>query len=351
MTPMLRTRFAGVAGAILVTGCTAATPPQLQLPASTVQAAAETRPVETAASVDAADDPAIWVPAGGNTTRFAGRDVAGVILGTDKKAGLYAYDLTGEVLQFLPDGLLNNVDLRPDGDGFIAAASDRGRMGVALYRYSPGGELVPAGFIASDVGEPYGMCLGRWNDTLVAVLVAKDGAVRLYRLDGDGTELRGSEQVRFRLASQSEGCVVDDATGDLFIGEENRGVWRFTLTDPGAPPVLVSAVGDGALVADVEGLAIVDDGGTRYLIGSSQGDDAFAVWQLGGDMPVYRGRFRVTGSDAADAVTGTDGVAALGGAVGPYPQGLVVVQDDVNTGGPQNFKLVDWRAIRAALEL
>jgi hypothetical protein len=70
-------------------------------------------------------------------------------------------------LQFVADGLLNNVDLR---DGFIVAgrpqvlvgASDRspGRMGIALYLYDPAGSagLVNWGIIATDIhasgGEP-----------------------------------------------------------------------------------------------------------------------------------------------------------------------------------------------------
>ena len=58
-----------------------------------------------------------------------------------------------------------------------------------------------------------------------------------------------------------------------------------------------------------------------------------------------------------DAITGTDGVAAAGGQVGPFPRGLVVAQDDVDAEGEtasaarlrQNFKLVDWRDVRTAL--
>ena len=60
-----------------------------------------------------------------------------------------------------------------------------------------------------------------------------------------------------------------------------------------------------------------------------------------------------------DAVTGTDGVAALGGAVGGYPEGLVVMQDDADSEGEQpttararqNFKFVGWREVKGALKL
>jgi cell division protein FtsN len=37
--------------------------------------------------------------------------------------------------------------------------------------------------------------------------------------------------------------------------------------------------------------------------------------------------------------------------VGPFPDGLVVIQDDVNDIGTQNFKYIDWRDIRRALGL
>jgi len=49
----------------------------------------------------------------------------------------------------------------------------------------------------------------------------------------------------------------------------------------------------------------------------------------------------------------------MGGVVGRYSEGLIVVQDDVDdakeTSTPnhvkQNFKLVDWRSVKAALKL
>jgi hypothetical protein len=104
----------------------------------------------------------------------------------------------------------------------------------------------------------------------------------------------------------------------------------------------------------VEGLALIDDGAATYLIASSQGDSAFAVWRVDGAIPAYKGRFSVVANGGIDAVTGTDGVAALGGQVGAFPQGLVVMQDDVDdgaTGARQNFKLVHWREVKKALGL
>src|SRR3546814_1779145 len=61
---------------------------------------------------DAADDPAIWAAPPGQSVNRSGMRGRGFITGTDKKAGLYVFGLDGRKLQFLPDGLLNNVDLR-----------------------------------------------------------------------------------------------------------------------------------------------------------------------------------------------------------------------------------------------
>ena len=340
-----------VTAILILCGCTKTTQSVAVASAPTVEipAAGETVAVATQ-NADAADDPAIFTRPGAPFA-FAGKQVSGILLGTDKKAGLYAYALTGEALQFLPEGLLNNVDLRPVGEGFIAGASDRGRMGVALYRFDGAGEVRPAGFIKSDVVEPYGFCMGRHGGALIAVLIAKDGAVREYALADTGGEITGTERRRYAVGTQSEGCSVDDDTGTLYIGEEMKGVWRYSLDADPATRTPLAGIGDGRLIADVEGVTLIRDGGETFLIVSSQGDSAFAVWQVDGAPGAerYLGRFRVAAVGGVDGVTGTDGVDAWSGAIGPYSNGLVAMQDDVNEGGTQNFKLVGWAEVRAAL--
>ncbi|QIG80006.1 phytase [Stakelama tenebrarum] len=333
----------------LLAGCAGSERPATILPAVEVPVSGETTPVGSDPTQDAADDPAIWAAPEAADASFQGNPVDALILGTDKKAGLYVYGMDGNSLQFLPDGLLNNVDLVPDGAGFVAAASDRGRMGVALYRYAGSGEVFPAGFIASDVVEPYGFCMGMWDGKIIAVLVAKDGDVRIYALTGSGTEMGGTEIDRFAVGSQSEGCAIDEAAGDLYIGEEEVGLWRYRLGDTANRTLIEPTEGD-KLITDVEGVTVLVDGDTRYLLVSSQGDSAFAVWRLDGETPVYLNRFRVVAANGVDGVSGTDGIDALGGAAGPFPRGLVVTQDDDNEGQSQNFKLIDWRAILAAVE-
>lgn len=354
MTP----RIAALSALLLASACaagphaeTAAT--ALRYPAVDVPAAGETAAVATP-NADAADDPAIFAKPGGARFEFAGKGVDGLVLGTDKKAGLYVFGLGGESLQFLPDGLLNNVDLRPEGEGFIAGASDRtpGKMGVALYRFAGTGEVTPAGFILTDTGEPYGFCMGRIDGAPIAVLVLKDGQVRVYDLDVSQPSIAGRERMRFAIGSQSEGCTVDDASGTLFVGEEDVGVWRYDLKAAPGTRTSVARARQGQLVDDVEGMSLLRDGSATYLIVSSQGDDAFSVWDVSGAAGAerYVGRFRVAPANGVDGVSGTDGVDAWGGPIGRFGQGLVAMQDGDNDGQAQNFKLVDWATVKAALK-
>jgi 3-phytase len=321
-----------------------------------VPASAETQAVATR-QADAADDPEIWADP---------RDPSRVVIfGTDKQAGLYTYDITGKITGFIPDGRLNNVDLRGDfptssGTRVLVAASDRGRMGAALYLMDPDTlSLQPWGVAKLDLAEPYGLCMGRRGEDFVLVVNSTDGAVRQLRVAaGADGNFSATEERRFKIASQVEGCVIDDKKGILYIGEEAKGIWRYALDGAAAGTLIATAPSD-MLKPDVEGLTLLREGAATWLIASSQGDSAFAVWRVDGAEPVYRGRFSVTPANGIDAVTGTDGVAALGGVVGPYPNGLVVMQDDVDSEGEapsttrnrQNYKLVDWRDVKAALRL
>lgn len=322
-----------------------------------VAAAGETPNVGTA-NRDAADDPEIWAdPA--DPSR-------GVIIGTDKQSGLYVYDLTGAQTQFLGGGRLNNVDLR---DGFtvggkaqvLIGASDRDKKGIAFFLLDPATlKAAPWGVAPSAIDLPYGFCMGRRGAEVIAVMNSEGGQVRQYKVADNGGQPALTEERVFEVGSQTEGCVIDDVKGDLYVGEEAKGIWRYPLGPAaGNKATLIAAAPSEMLKPDVEGLTLLREGAKTWLIASSQGDSAFAVWRVDGAAPEYKGRFSVMPGGGADAVTGTDGIAALGGQVGAFPEGLFVAQDDVDTEGEtigggrtrQNFKLVDWRAVKAALGL
>jgi 3-phytase len=319
-------------------------------PAVTVAALDETAPVGTQAQ-DAADDPAIW--------RNPGDPAASLIVGTDKKAGLYVYGLDGRSRSFVDAGRVNNVDLRSDvswGGRTIAlvAASDRNdlaRAAIALFELDPAtSTLRPLGKVPAGSGEAYGLCLYRAADALYAFMVIKDGTIRQIRLSG-GAAGPASEVVRtLKLATQSEGCAVDEQRGRLYAGEEGRGLWRFDARPDGpVAGTLIAPVDNKRLVADVEGVAVAPDGrGGGFLVVSSQGDNAYAVWSLGDER--WLGRFRVAAGKLGSTEE-TDGIELQLGAFGPdYPDGLFIAQDGSNPPNAQNFKLVSWADVIAALK-
>lgn len=338
---------------ILLAGCADMEPPQgtaaLGDPARAVPAAVETL-VTTDPAVDA-DDPALWADA---------RDPSrAVMFGTDKSDGLYVHDLDGTVRQFLPDGPLNNVDLR---DGFtvggkaqvLVAATERQRFGIALYLFDPDSFVVsPYGFIetGAEFGEPYGFCLGRQGDDFYLIPNNKLGEIRLYRL-ANGAPADTTTLLRMlRVGSQPEGCVVDDERRKLYVGEEDVAIWRFDLGEgAGDEPFQVAAIDNQRLTDDVEGLTIMRDRDVSYLIASSQGDSTYPVWRIEDRGYAYAGRFAVEGG-AIDNVTATDGLDAWSGPIGPFPEGVIAMHDDDDGNGQQNFKIVDWRDVRRALSL
>nr|WP_047167576.1 phytase [Sphingomonas sp. Y57] len=323
----------------------------LASPAATVTARGETAPVGTA-NADAADDPAIW--------RNAADPAASLIVGTDKKAGLYVYGLDGKVRDFLDAGRVNNVDLKDGvaihgGTGVLVVASDRNdiaRAKLALFRLDTGtAKLTALGTVPAGAGEAYGVCLYRDAAGLYAFIVLKDGTINQVALDASGATPTGRIVRTMKLGTQSEGCAADDRTGMLYVAEEDVGLWKFDAKAAGSTsPVRIAAADGRNIVADAEGVAIAMVGEKDgYVLVSSQGDNAYAVYRIADDS--YVGRFRVAAGTVGGAEE-TDGIEVMTGDFGTgFPGGLFVAQDGHNGAGAQNFKLVAWDDIVQALGL
>ncbi|MDJ0979060.1 MAG: phytase [Erythrobacter sp.] len=312
-------------------------------PAVAVTARAETAPVGTI-NEDAADDPAIW--------RNAEDPAKSLIVGTDKKGGLYVFNLAGRQLSFLPAQGLNNVDLAQLPDGrVLVAASDRFDPETAHVHISvldkQSGFLEPIERAPVGAGEGYGICLSEPDgEGYVEIFSAPKNGV-IYSLSYKPGAPAAAPRTLTSVPSQPEGCVVDDRTGTLYVGEELAGIWAIDIAS--GEKRLVAPTGTGMTVPDVEGLAIAPEGEKGgYLVASSQGDNAFAVYRLPGVEPL--GRFRIS-EGAFGSVEETDGIELDPRSFGPdFPGGLFVAQDGVNPPAAQNFKLARWDEILAALE-
>ncbi|MEP2102822.1 MAG: phytase [Parasphingorhabdus sp.] len=315
-----------------------------------VPAVAETESVGTVGD-DAADDPAIW--------RNPDDPSQSLVIGTDKKAGIHIYDLQGRQKSFLAAEAVNNIDIRTvstaSGNVILAGASDRSdrkQPRLALYTLdSENIKLNPLANVPVGTGEAYGFCLGMLGDGDVrAFIVTKEGTIidMSVRLSENAPSVDVNRM--FQLETQPEGCVVDDRTGILYVGEENVGIWSFDLNQEQPQPAQFAVLKAGELTADVEGLALAQEGDTGgYLLASSQGDNSFAVYDL--ESGKFRSRFVVEDGEI-DSTSDTDGIELILGDFGPdYPGGLFVAQDGDNGEGTQNFKFLSWDAIRKALNL
>jgi 3-phytase len=337
--------------ALLVAGCSSPQPAARSFATTSVQAKVETQPIGT--SDDAADDPAIW--------RNQDDPAKSLIIGTDKRAGIHVYGLDGQQVSFTPSPRLNNVDLRAGilvggKPAVLVAASDRAdeaNAKIMLFRLdTAAGKLAPIAATPVGAGEAYGMCLWRRKSdgALFAFLVTKQGQIYQIAFDFSAATPIGTVVRRMKLVSQAEGCVVDDRTGALYVAEEDVGIWRFDA-DPLAPgkPQSFAKVDGKMLVADAEGLALAPDGANGgYLIASSQGDNAYALYALADGK--FAGRFRIADGPSIDGTDETDGIElALGDFGSSFTGGLFVAQDGDNAPETQNFKLISWRDILDAI--
>lgn len=314
---------------------------------------------------DAADDPAIFF----NTEN----PEKSLILGTNKARGVNVYNLEGKELHHAEAGAINNIDIRQNisaGGKSIAlvGGSDKGISQIALWQLDP-----QTGVLTDIVAEPiatkvetetYGFCLyhRKEADELYGFVTDKSGAVEQWRLTANDSGKFSGEFVRkLRVATQPEGCVVDDANGVIFVGEEDVGIWSFNAKpDSDGKGQLIAKTGygsvDGAfLTADIEGLALyipdAADTSNGFLVASSQGNDTYALFDR---KPPHAFRGAVQAKGKSGRIVGdTDGLAVSSANFGPkFPKGLLVVQDGTNVPEDgseprQNFKIVSWADIMA----
>ena len=318
----------------------------------------ETEPVNSEG--DAADDPCVWV--------HPDDPALSLIIGTNKDGSLDVYDMQGKRLQTIPDMEPNNVDIRHgvglNGDMDLVAFTDRRDNSIGLYRVNAATRsLEPARYgdgIVAGIEEVYGMCLYRNIDTdEVSVFInSKFGEVEQWRCAFRDDGMVGLELTRaFEVGAGLEGAVADDEAGVLYLGEEDLGIWRYDLRarardDEAVVRTLVDLTAPaGRLVADVEGLTLfLGEGGTGYLIASSQGNHTYNVYRREGRNE-YLGSFRIVAGDGIDGTEETDGIDVCPSELGPgFEWGAFVAQDGLNDDGAQNFKLVPWHALATTFQ-
>ena len=325
-----------------------------------VTADVETTPVNSGKDEDAADDPAIWIHPDDVTKSK--------IIGTDKTSGLCVYNLNGKQVNYQKVGLVNNVDLRYNYplDSLkidIVAASNRTDNSLSVFRFISETykfEDILENKIFPQVDEVYGLCMyhNKSLNTYYIFINGKDGNIEQYELEpGNNSKIKASLVRTLKVESQPEGMVADDELGFLYVGEENHGIWKF-MADPGegTNKKFIEQSGDSNpnIEFDIEGITIYYAANQKgYLIGSSQGNFSFAVFERGGDNKYLFSFVVMDGNiDGADE---TDGIDVLNISLGSkFPNGVFVAQDGFNYDGQeiksQNFKLISWDKIAKAAD-
>jgi 3-phytase len=319
-----------------------------------VNATMETDPVT--GRDDVADDPCVWVhPTDPSLS---------MIIGTDKdenSPGLRVYDLDGNQVYTTDNEKANNVDIRYGmklGGKKVDIVTTGLRVSntLGIYKIDPDSRSlssVSARQITLGI-EVYGSCMYKESttNTFYAIVNDKKGNVEQYRLFDNGSGLVDAELVRtLKLPGQLEGCVADDILGHLYIGEEDRGIWKYGAKPGGlGKGVLIDSIGPH-LAADVEGLTIYYSGkSTGYLIASSQGDNTYAIYSREGGNK-FIGRIAIVDSENIDGTSETDGIDVCNMNLGEkFSNGIFIVQDDVNDKGKQNFKVVPWENISSSFD-
>lgn len=326
-----------------------------------VTAANETTLIKAATEEDAADDPAIWVhPTDPSKS---------LIYGSNKQGGIAVYNLDGEEVDYYPIGKINNIDILKSyqlGDKVVEllGCSNRTEQSINLFTIdASSGKLTnaAASILKMDkkmIDDVYGFCFGRDLKAKkpYVFINGKNGVMQQFELQNTDGHV-GIKLVRnLAFPSQTEGMVVDEKRGQLFVGEENKGVWKTSLDPHDIKKEFIqsTSVDNDYIVADVEGITLASTADDQYLIVSSQGNFSYGVFSLK-ENGKHIFNFKIVDSDRFDGVEETDGLDVVTDSLSPaYPEGLVVFQDGFNfdkgDAKPQNFKYVSWREIRKLID-
>ncbi|MCB0632393.1 MAG: phytase [Saprospiraceae bacterium] len=328
-----------------------------------VTADVETKAVFAGIKEDAADDPAIWV----NHQQPS----KSMIIGSNKRGGIATYDLDGQELGYYPVGNINNVDVAygirlADKTIDLVGGSNRSDQSIDLFWVDPENRYLndisaqPFYMDSTLMDDVYGFCFYQSpkNGNTYALVNAKNGRFQQYLIRHAGNGLIDLQLVRdIKFDSQVEGMVADNYYGVLYIGEENRGVWKMDAEPDGSDEKHLISMSDESnpnIVFDVEGLTLYTQGEEGYLIVSSQGNFSYALFDRTGDNS-YLFSFKIVDGENIDGVEETDGIQAISDSLSEkFPKGLFIAQDGFNYQGKnlaaQNFKLVHWERIAELLE-
>ncbi|MHC6226149.1 phytase [Pseudomonas sp. X10] len=215
---------------------------------------------------------------------------------------LQLVDSKGRVASELP-GRFETLDHRSDATGVLVATLDKTRQQALLVRLGDGGTWGAPHYLAKTRFAIEGLCLYRdsaRNDFLF--LVGEEGIGEQWLVAQDGQALAQARRVRaLSLPPQSGFCQVDDSTDDLYVNEENVGLWRYAA---GAEAPLQREPVDlrtpfGGLAQAAAGMALVPGG----LLALDPAAGALHLYQRRAEQWLRAGRVALPGLDEPEQVS------------------------------------------------
>jgi len=282
------------------------------------------------------------------------------IIGTDKLGGLFVYDLSGKQIQGITNGSYYKIDTRSGftlgGKSVSIVATDRVDTNtLTLFSVNDATRQltdVTASPIRLSIGGSVGgvtMYQSAISGKTYVFVNNKTGGVEQFELFDAGSGKVGAKSVRtFNVGGDAEGMVADDANGSLYVSQDGVAIWKYGAepTD-GSVRVQIDSRSTGYVGTDSESLALytTSDGG-GYLIAARQNTNDYVVYDR--QTGAYVTKFGVN-NGTIDGASSSDGIAVTSANLGgDFTGGAFVVEDDVNTGGNQNYKVVSWGDIARA---
>lgn len=340
----MRFLIAGCTAALLLSACAALPAPR------TVLASAETG----AASGAVVQPGSVSLWAGGSNRLPEGLTRSGFVAATNRSGGIAVYDLEGRLRHAADGPRLIELDTAalPLADAYAALIGGVYRSGrqtrLSFQRADHGQDKVRHwGEVAVDLAEPLGFCMRQIETKVQAVVFDRRGEVRIIEIsEGPDGAVQSAERGRFRIDNPGPGCAIDTTLRQVWFSGRRGGFVRASLSqDPS--PVRVEVSAPHRLPRSV-GVSYLNSGRDRFLTAVDEDRTAFSVWRLERSGVVWVGRFAVREETDGRPARSIGGIESYGSAIADFEDGVVIVQDQANSGGP-NLKFVRWADVRTAI--
>ena len=157
-----------------------------------------------------------------------------LIISSDKKFGIFVYDLEGNKIYDYDVGRINNVDIIPSKssqDKYLVAGTNRTYNSIDLYIFNSDGELEKniVREVVPSLKDVYGITFYDDKYNTYLFISDKKGNVEQWSFNNDESSPEIKFERKLRFSSLVEGIVADESKGKVYIGQERKGIWEINV--------------------------------------------------------------------------------------------------------------------------